>query len=625
MNRPLAATRASDRANRASRRPGSRRAKPLLLEIAWEVCNQVGGIYTVLRSKVPAMIDRWGNRYCLLGPYNANTAEVEFEPAPMAGPFGETAQQLIDQGIEVHYGRWLVSGRPQVILVNHSSVLPRLPEIKYRFWTDHAIELPSDAEMLNDVVTFGEAGKELLWLLSRNESARRIIVAHFHEWMAGAAIPMLRHGHWPGSIVFTTHATSLGRYLAMNHDQFYEQLPHFDPLSEARKYQVEAQFRLERAAVHGAQVFTTVSDVTGEECRHLLGRKPDLLVPNGLNIRRFSAVHEFHNLHRQFKDKIHAFTIGHFFPSYCFDLDKTLYFFTSGRFEYRNKGMDLTIEALARLNHRLRQTDCDLTVVAFIITRRPTRSIDITALQSRAMLEEFRTSVDEIKKQVGEKLFLAAAEGQSPNLDSLVEDYWRLRLRRAIQTWKRQMPPGIVTHMLEDDQNDAVLNQLRACRLWNKQEDPVKVVYHPDFINPSNPLLGMEYEQFVRGCHLGIFPSYYEPWGYTPLESIALSVPAITSDLSGFGSYLQQLLPNHEQRGLYVLNRQNISFHDAADALTEYMFKFCQMNRRERMALRNEVESFSVHFDWSNLGKRYHEAHELAMDRVAALEMNKAR
>ena len=625
MNRPLAATKASDRANRASRRPGSRPAKPLLLEIAWEVCNQVGGIYTVLRSKVPAMIERWGNRYCLLGPYNANTAEVEFEPAPMAGPFGETAQQLIDQGIEVHYGRWLVSGRPQVILVNHSSMLPRLPEIKYRFWTDHAIELPSDAEMLNDVVAFGEAAKELLWLLSRNESAARIIVAHFHEWMAGAAIPMLRHGHWPGSIVFTTHATSLGRYLAMNHDQFYEQLPHFDPLSEARKYQVEAQYRLERAAVHGAQVFTTVSDVTGEECRHLLGRKPDLLVPNGLNIRRFSAVHEFHNLHRQFKDKIHAFTIGHFFPSYCFDLDKTLYFFTSGRFEYRNKGMDLTIEALARLNHRLRQTDCDLTVVAFIITRRPTRSIDITALQSRAMLEEFRTSVDEIKKQVGEKLFLAAAEGQTPNLDSLVEDYWRLRLRRAIQTWKRKMPPGIVTHMLEDDQNDAVLNQLRACRLWNQQEDPVKVVYHPDFIKPSNPLLGMEYEQFVRGCHLGIFPSYYEPWGYTPLESMALSVPAITSDLSGFGSYLQQLLPNHEQKGLYVLNRQHISFHDAADALTEYMFKFCQMNRRERMALRNEVESFSVHFDWSNLGKRYHEAHELAMDRIAALEMNKAR
>ncbi|MCC7205117.1 MAG: glycosyltransferase, partial [Phycisphaeraceae bacterium] len=167
-----------------------------------------------------------------------------------------------------------------------------------------------------------------------------------------------------------------------------------------------------------------------------------------------------------------------------------------------------------------------------------------------------------------------------------------------------------------DDQHDEVLNQLRTCRLWNHPDDRVKIVYHPDFITTTSPLLGMEYDHFVRGCHLGVFPSYYEPWGYTPLESIALGVPAITSDLSGFGSYLIQLLPDHEEKGLYVVHRRYADFYQAADEMADRMFKFTQLNRRERIALRNNVESFSEHFDWHNLGRRYHEAHNLAIDRI---------
>jgi glycogen(starch) synthase len=455
-----------------------------------------------------------------------------------------------------------------------------------------------------------------LALLAQKESDRRKLIAHFHEWMAGAAIPMLRHERWPGAVVFTTHATLLGRYLAMQDPHFYGNLPFFNPDAEARKFNVEAPYKLERAAAHGAHVFTTVSDVTAEECRCLLGRNPEMLLPNGLNIQRFAALHEFQNLHKFYKEKLHQFTIGHFFPSYSFDLDKTLYFFTSGRYEYRNKGLDLTVEALARLNHRLRETQAGITVVAFIITRRPFRSINVTALQSSAMLDELRTAAEAIKEEMADKLFHAAAAGKIPDLNTLVDEYWLLRLRRTIHAWKRDFPPGIVTHDLIDDQKDELLNQIRACRLWNQQGDPVKVVYHPDFISPANPLFGMEYDHFVRGCHLGVFPSYYEPWGYTPLESIALGVPAITSDLSGFGSYLVQLLPDHEERGLYVLRRKNMGWNESAQELAERMFRFTQLSRRERIALRNNVESFSEHFDWHNLGRRYHEAHELALDRA---------
>ncbi len=594
----------------------SRRSEPLLVEVSWETCNQVGGIYQVLRSKVASMGDRWGSRYCLVGPYNHQTASIEFDPAPLVGPFGRAVQQLRDMGIRAEFGRWLVSGRPHVVLMHYGDLFGRLHELKYFLWADHHIPTPAEDRLLNDCVAFGEAVRHYLRVLADNEASRRRIVAHFHEWMGGVAIPMLRRDNWPGAMVFTTHATQLGRYLAMNDHGFYDHLPFYDADAEARRYNIEPQYRIERAAAHGAHVFTTVSDVTAEECRHLVGRAPEVLLPNGLNIQRFAAIHEFQNLHRLYKERIHQFTVGHFFPSYSFDLEKTVYFFTSGRYEYRNKGMDLTVEALARLNHRMRSLGTDRTVVFFVITRRPFKSLSVGALHSSAMLDEFRAIVDAYKDQIGERLLIAASKGSIPDLNQLVDDYWRLRLRRTIQAWRRDYLPPIVTHDLQDDEHDEVLNQLRACRLWNHADDRVKVVYHPDFITTTSPLFGLDYDQFVRGCHLGVFPSYYEPWGYTPLESIALGVPAITSDLSGFGSYLMQLLPDHEDKGLHVVRRRNSGFHDAANDLADRMFRFVQLSRRERVALRNNVESFSEHFDWHNLARRYHEAHELAMDRI---------
>ena len=598
-------------------RPNRRlRHEPLLLEIAWEVCNQLGGIYTVLRSKAPSMVDRWSSRYCLVGPYNHHTAQVEFEETAPAGPIGQAVKRLQQIGIGARFGRWMVTGRPHVVLLDYLGVFNRLHEVKYRLWHDHGIDLPGDDELLNNVTAFGEVCRIFLQVLAEQEAARRPIVAHFHEWMAGCAIPLLRHERWHGSLVFTTHATLLGRYLATNHPLFYEHLPFLNHEHEAQHFNIVAQHKLERAAAHASHVFTTVSDVTAAECVHLLGRQPDLLLPNGINIQRFAALHEFQNLHRIYKERLHQFTIGHFFPSYSFDLDNTLYLFTSGRYEYRNKGMDVTVEALARLNHRLKVSGATCTVVFFIITKAPVKSINVTALQSSAMLAEFETVTKNIQEQIGDKLFRAATAGQVPDLNGMIDEYWRLRLRRAMHAWRRGLPPLIVTHDLVDDAKDPILQQLRTCQLFNRYEDPVKVVYHPDFVTSANPLFGLDYDQFVRGCHLGVFPSYYEPWGYTPLEAIALGVPAITSDLSGFGSYITQLLPDHESKGLYVLHRKGRDFYAAADQLADQMFRYVQQSRRDRINLRNTVERFSEHFDWHNLGQRYHEAHDLDLDRL---------
>ncbi len=588
--------------------------RPLLIEVAWEVCNQVGGIYTVLRSKVPSMVSRWGDDYCLVGPYDPKTAEVEFEPAPATDTIGQAVEQLRNIGYRAHYGKWLVSGRPRVVLLEVGSVATALDALKYKIWEDHGIA-SGDELTVNDAVAFGEMCRALLGFLAERNAGEHPLIAHFHEWQAGLAIPMLRKEQWPGGLVFTTHATLVGRFLATGNPVFYEHLPFFDADREARRLNIEAQHRFEKAAAHASHVFTTVSDVTAEECTHLLGRTPDLLLPNGLNIRRFTAMHEFQTLHQKYKERLHEFAIGHFFPSYNFDLDKTVYMFTSGRYEYLNKGMDLTIEALARLNYRLQEAQSPVTVVFFIITKTPFRSMNVRSLQTRAMLEEFRTVADAVEEAVGDGLVRAAATGEIPDLNGLMEDYWRLRLRRAIQAWKSKTPPSIVTHDLIDDANDPVLGQLRTCRLFNLESDHVKVVFHPDFVTSTNPFFGMEYDQFVRGCHLGVFPSFYEPWGYTPLESIALGVPAVTSDLSGFGSYLKRQLPDHARRGIYVVPRRHNDFDRAAEVLANRLFRFTLLERRDRIVLRNAVESFSEHFDWHNLGRHYHAAHDLALQR----------
>lgn len=591
----------------------------LLVEVAWEVCNQLGGIYTVIRSKVPSMTEKWGKQYCLLGPYLHARVLAEFEPNEnLNDPFGKAVAALRAQGYEAHYGTWLVSGRPKVVLLNPASVAHKLDEIKYLLWEHHDISTAGADDLLNQVILFGHMAKIFLEELVKPEITEEKVIAHFHEWMVGTAIPDLRREQIKIATVFTTHATLLGRYLAMNDQGFYEHLPFYDWRNESKYFNIEPAVRIERAAAHGSHVFTTVSEVTARECLALLGRNPDVILPNGLNIQRFIASHEFQNLHTEYKEKIHQFVMGHFFQSYSFDLDKTLYFFTSGRYEYRNKGFDVTLEALARLNWKMKEANMDTTVVMFFITKQPFHTINPSVLQSRALMEEIRQTCESIRDQVGERMFHAAAaspEHQLPDLNDFVDDYWKLRLRRELQTWKRNELPLVVTHNLVNS-NDDILNFLRISNLVNNAHDRVKIVYHPDFVSPTNPLFGLEYGQFVRGCNLGIFPSYYEPWGYTPLESIASGVPAVTSDLAGFGDYLLHTMQDREEKGMYVVNRKNKDFYQAADQLTEQLFSFVKLTRRERITQRYQVENSSEYFGWDKLRIYYDKAHAMALEKI---------
>ena len=591
-----------------------------LVEVAWEVCNQVGGIYTVIRSKAPAAVSRWGTSYCMIGPFMNKSIFAELEPLDYSvDVFGQAAANLRNRGYDVHYAEWLVTGRPRVVLLNPRVIEEKtLHVIKYLLWKNHGISMPADVTLINQVVSFAFLTKLFFDELVSLTGDEKQIIGHFHEWLAGLPILDIKKERLPIKTVFTTHATQLGRHLAINSPLFYAHLPFFKWEEEATKFGIECEARIEYACATHADVLSTVSEVTARECKHLLKRKPEVILPNGLNIERFEALYEFQNLHATYKETIHQFVMGHFFQSYSFDLDKTMYFFTSGRYEFKNKGFDLTLEALSRLNAKLKAERVDVTVVMFIVTKQDFYSIKPEVLQSRAVMEEIRQTCRAIQQQIGKKLFFESTvreDHRLPDLNNFVDEYWKLRYRRTVQAWKTRKNPKVVTHNLMQEDKDEVLQMLQQKNLLNHEDDRVKIVYHPDFINSSSPLFPMDYNHFVRGCNLGIFPSYYEPWGYTPLECMASGVPAITSDLSGFGDYLLHHLPNHEDYGLYVVERGKRTFDWSANQLAGVMYRFLLMSRRERIMQRNNVENNSFSFDWENLITHYIDAYSLAVNR----------
>ncbi len=593
--------------------------KAYLVETSWEVCNQVGGIYTVIRSKIPVMSTQWEDRYCLLGPLVDRDVSGEFDPIDdLTDPYGRAVKKMRDKGYEVMYGTWLVTGRPKTILLRISDMADKHEEIRERLEADHGVNIYHDDELQNQVISFAELTTIFLGLLAREMAGiKKPLITQFHEWMSSLPILDIKKSKLPIKTVFTTHATALGRYIAMNDEHFYSSLNKYQWKEQAEHYHILPIAQIERFCANKCHILTTVSDVTADECKVFLGKEPDVITPNGLNIQRFVAYHEVQNLHQAYKMEIHEFVMGHFFHSFPVDLNNVLYFFTSGRYEFKNKGYDLTLRALTILNTMMKRARMEQTVVMFFITKRPFWSINPVVMQSRGVMEEIRNTCSEIEKQLGRRLFVAAASEKEnfklPNLNKLVDDHLSLKYRRILQSWKTDSWPIVVTHNLKDDDGDEILQFLRNAPLVNNPKDKVKVVYHPDFIDSTNPLFGIDYDEFVRGCHLGIFPSFYEPWGYTPLECLARGVPAITSDYSGFGDYVGRYYPDHDQYGAYLIKRHKVNAETVAKDLAIKMFNFIQLSRRERMVQRNRAEDLAENFDWINLVRHYNTAYEKAL------------
>ncbi|KAF5284833.1 hypothetical protein FQA39_LY04558 [Lamprigera yunnana] len=564
-------------------------------EVAWEAANKVGGIYTVIRSKAYVSTEEMGSQYCLIGPYKEHSARTEVEEGPLeCQALNEAVDVLRSRGYKVHTGQWLVDGNPQIILMDVGSASWKIDQFKNDLWSTCNIGVPHLDIEANDAIILGYMVAEFLqeFRYKAEEAARAQpkIVAHFHEWQAGIALIALRTRHIDIALVFTTHATLLGRYLCAGSTDFYNNLDKFSVDNEAGKRQIYHRYCMERAASHLCHVFTTVSDISGYESEHLLKRKPDVITPNGLNVKKFSALHEFQNLHAVSKDKIHEFVRGHFYGHYDFDLDKTLYFFTAGRYEFGNKGADIFIEALVRLNHMLKSVCAEITVIAFLIFPAKTNNFNVESLRGHAVTKTLRDTINNIQQNMDKRMYEICLSGRLPETSELLQknDLVRLKLLNAVRKWN----------------------------LFNTTYDRVKIVFHPEFLNSTNPLFGLDYEEFVRGCHLGVFPSYYEPWGYTPAECTLMGIPSITTNLSGFGCFMEEHIADPMSYGIYIVDRRYISVETSVQQLAQYMLDFARLNRRQRIIQRNRTERLSDMLDWRNLGIYYRQARQKALKAV---------
>ncbi|KAF8425488.1 glycogen synthase [Tirmania nivea] len=593
----------------------------LLFEVSTEVANRVGGIYSVIKSKAPVTTAEYGERYCLLGPLNRTSAAVEVEALePREGsPLKKTLDSMAERGIQYVYGRWLIEGAPRVILFDTGTAYKHLDEWRLDLWNIAGIPAPPADSETNEAIVFGYL---IAWFLGEftHHEQNKVVIAHFHEWLAGVGLPLCRKRRIDVTTIFTTHATLLGRYLCAGSVDFYNNLQYFDVDAEAGKRGIYHRYCIERAATHSADVFTTVSHITAYESEHLLKRKPDGVLPNGLNVVKFSAMHEFQNLHAQSKEKINEFIRGHFYGHNDFDLDNTLYFFTAGRYEYRNKGVDMFIESLARLNHRLKTSGSKMTVVAFIIMPAQTHSLTVEALKGQAVVKALDDTVKVIERNIGKRLFEKALKwhdgNELPDEKDLMSAQERIMLKRRVFAMKRNSLPPIVTHNMADDNTDPILNQIRRVQLFNHPSDRVKIIFHPEFLNSANPVLPLDYDDFVRGTHLGVFSSYYEPWGYTPAECTVMGVPSITTNLSGFGCYMEELIENASDYGIYIVDRRMKGVDDSVNQLTDYMYDFTLKSRRQRINQRNRTERLSDLLDWKRMGMEYIKARQLAMRRA---------
>uniref|UniRef100_A0A672Q4F1 Glycogen [starch] synthase n=1 Tax=Sinocyclocheilus grahami TaxID=75366 RepID=A0A672Q4F1_SINGR len=584
------------------------REDAVLFEIAWEVANKVGGIYTVIQTKARLTCEEWGENYFLVGPYMESSVRTQVELIePCNAALRRTIDKMNSSGCKVYFGRWLIEGSPYVILLDVGFTAWSLDRWKSELWENCSIGVPWFDREANDAILFGFLTAWLLGEVCTQCDEPPHIAAHFHEWLAGLGLVLCRQRQLPVATIFTTHATLLGRYLCAGNVDFYNNLAEFNVDKEAGDRQIYHRYCLERAAVRCAHVFTTVSQITAIEAEHLLKRKPDIVTPNGLNVKKFSAMHEFQNLHAQSKARIQEFVRGHFYGHLDFNLDKTVFLFIAGRYEFSNKGADIFLEALARLNYLLRVNHSDVTIIAFFIMPARTNNFNVETLKGQAVRKQLWDTAQTVKERFGKKLYESLLVGQLPDVSKMLDKEDFTMMKRAIFATQRQCLPPVCSHNMLEDSSDPILNCIRRIGLFNTAQDRVKVIFHPEFLSSTSPLLPMDYEEFVRGCHLGVFPSYYEPWGYTPAECTVMGIPSISTNLSGFGCFMEEHIADPSAYGIYILDRRYRGVDESCNQLTSFLFQFCQQSRRQRIIQRNRTERLSDLLDWRYLGRvRYY-------------------
>ncbi len=587
----------------------------LLFELSWEVCNKVGGIYTVITSKASQMVDYYQDGYFLVGPYFPDKAKGQFEEKDPSNDFKAVFDKLEKQGIKCHLGKWLIQGEPQTILIDCSGFYNQAEEIKKRLWKSYQIDSLGAGDDFNHPLVWSWAAGKLI-----EETAkllkRKKIASHFHEWLGAAGLLYLKMNKVKTGIVFTTHATVLGRAMANQNLPLYSLLEKVVPDEEARRHNAAAKHLLEKNAAQQSHVFTTVSEITAIEAKSFLGREPDLLTFNGLDMENYPTFEENLIKHRIQKSRIREFVSYYFLPYYPLDFKNTLFYFISGRYEFHNKGIDIFIKGLGKLNQQMKKDQSSKNIVAFIWVPANSGEINPKVLRAREIYQDIKDYFEEVSEEVERKVLYSLAAEKNISEEKLFSRSFLREIKKKVMKLKQEGLPPISSHYLVDD-NDEVIKAIKEAGLENRQEDKVKVIFYPIYLKGDDGLLNLNYHESIQGTHLGVFPSFYEPWGYTPLETAGLGVSAATTDLAGFGRFLKDKFENKEQPGIFVLERHSRQdIEKIADDLAKIFYKFLDFSVRQRVDSKIKAYRLAGQADWKILVKKYLEAQNKALQKI---------
>ncbi len=540
-----------------------------IFESSWEVCNKVGGIYTVLSTRAKTLVEVLSDKLIFIGPDfwagKENPLFVEDKKL-----WAAWRKQAAAEGLTVRVGRWQIPGKPCVVLVDFNPFFASKNDIYAGLWADYQVDSLHAYGDYDEASMFSyAAGRVVESFYHFYLGEEDCVVYHANEWMTGLGALYLQK-HVPAiATIFTTHATSIGRSIAGNNKPLYDYLFAYNGNQMADELNMQSKHSIERQTAHHVDCFTTVSDVTDNECRELLDRPADVVLKNGFEMGFVPRGVTFTN--RRKKARAKMLQVANTLMGTNLG-DDTLIVATSGRYEFKNKGIDVYLEAL---NRSLRDKNLNRPVLAFV-------QVPGWVACPREDLQER----------------LAAADKQQ--FDTPLET-------------------PIITHWLHDMTHDNVTNMLKQYDMWNRPEDKVKVIFVPCYLDGADGIFNMQYYDLLIGNDLSIYPSYYEPWGYTPLESVAFQVPCITTGLSGFGMWVNSLMGREAklEDGVKVIRRTDYNYSEVADSIKDAIAEFASYSDKEVKAVRKKAAAIAEQALWKNFIAYYYEAYDIALRKAA--------
>jgi glycosyltransferase involved in cell wall biosynthesis len=539
-----------------------------IFESSWEVCNKVGGIYTVLSTRAKTLQEKFEDKIIFIGPdFWKEKESPYFREEPSL--FAEWQWEAKEQGLKVRVGRWTVPGEPIAVLVDFTPYFEKKNEFYTWLWENDRVDSLHAYGDYDEASMFSyAAGLVVESFYHHSLSSKQKVVYHANEWMCGLGALYIKNKLPQIATVFTTHATSIGRSIAGNQKPLYDYLFAYNGDQMAEELNMQSKHSIEKQTAWHVDCFTTVSDITANECKELLDKPVDVVLPNGFDNSFVPKAASFTKKRKAARQKM--LQVANALLGENLD-DETIIVSTSGRYEFRNKGIDVFVEAMNRL---LRDRDLKKKVLAFIVVP---------------------GWVGEPRKDLQERL-------------------------ESGKSYDTPLEVPQVTHWLHNMGHDSVLNMMKYYDMHNRHEDNVKVVFLPDYLDGRDGIMNLTYYDVVLGNDLCIYPSYYEPWGYTPLEAVAFKVPCITTDLAGFGLWANKEF-GHEgqlQDGVRVIHRTDYNYSEVADYIKDTVAEFSTMSKTEVDACRKAAETLSKKALWKEFIKYYYEAYDIALKKVVA-------